>query len=205
VCSSDLQGKERAVSGQLLSTEAELVTKTKALEGVEKALFDRKTEYARFMAEFNVHPEISKIQHMHEAEIGSLKAAKAKVDEELRQSRAECMKLQSELDIIEKQVESTWASERMANAVLRERINDVASEVVRVATALEGLHSPIDAMVSAKLASETMPTAKNGANGHNGIGDILPALMQDDDGSRTPLVQRIRALRKRTADMPAPG
>ena len=45
---------------------------------------------------------------------------------------------------MQKQVETTWASERMANAVLRERINDVASEVVRVAVALEGLNSPID-------------------------------------------------------------
>jgi hypothetical protein len=106
---------------------------------------------------------------------------------------------------MEKQVETTWASERMANAVLRERINDVATEVVRVATALEGLHSPIDAMVSAKLPTENVPTGTNGANGHNGFGDALGSLLENNDGSRTPLVHRIRALRKRTAELPAPG
>ena len=54
---------------------------------------------------------------------------------------------------MKKQVETTWASERMANAVLRERINDVASEVVRVAVALEGLNSPINSLVAGKTAS----------------------------------------------------
>ena len=53
---------------------------------------------------------------------------------------------------MKKQVESTWASERMANALLRERINDVAGEVVRVAHALEGLGSPIDTMLAGKVA-----------------------------------------------------
>ena len=40
----------------------------------------------------------------------------------------------------------------MANALLRERINDVAGEVVRVAHALEGLGSPIDTMLAGKVA-----------------------------------------------------
>lgn len=202
---AELQGRERAASAQLLSTETELVTKTKALSEIERALAERKSEFARFMAEFNVHPEISSLRQVHAVEIGSLKAAKAEVEEQLRQSKEDCINLQCEINAIEKQVELTWSSERMANAVLRERINDVASEVVRVATALEGLHSPIDAMVSAKFATQGTRTEANGVNGHHGFGDALGALMENGDGSKTPLVHRIRALRKRTAELPAPG
>jgi len=162
-----LQDKEMALAGQLRTTEAELGAKSKALEHVEKTLADRKAELAKFMAEFNVHPEISKVRSVHAAEIENLKADKALVEEQLRQSKEECLKLQFEIDAIGKQVETTWASERMANAVLRERINDVASEVVRVAVALEGLNSPIDTLVAAKAVSEQAerPQWRNGGNG----------------------------------------
>jgi hypothetical protein len=160
------------------------------------------------MAEFNVHPEIGKLRQVQAAEMQEIKAEKAQVEEQLRQSKGQCLTLQCKISVMEKQVETTWASERMANAVLRERINDVASEVVRVATALEGLHSPIDAMVSAKLPTESVPTGTNGANGHNGhngFADALGPLLENNDGSRAPLVHRIRALRQRTAELPAPG
>jgi len=196
-----LQDKEMALAGQLRTTEAELGAKSKALEHVEKTLADRKAELAKFMAEFNVHPEISKVRSVHAAEIENLKADKALVEEQLRQSKEECLKLQFEIDAIGKQVETTWASERMANAVLRERINDVASEVVRVAVALEGLNSPIDTLVAAKAVSEQAEAAANGGNGQG----AFPAIAENGEGPKATLVHRIRALRKRTPQLPAPG
>ena len=62
---------------------------------------------------------------------------------------------------MKRETEETWASERVENALLRERINDVAAEVARLASALEGPNSPIDAI----LAAETSRAAeRRGAN-----------------------------------------
>ena len=87
-------------------------------------------------------------------------------------SREECGALQQEMAILKKQVEATWASERMANALLRERINDVAGEVVRVAHALEGLGSPIDTMLAGKLGRARRRGRRNSAHR-----TILPTAM----------------------------
>ncbi len=99
---------------------------------------------------------------------------------------------------MQKQVETTWASERMANAVLRERINDVASEVVRVAVALEGLNSPINSLVAGKAANAQAQTAESSPAGENG--EIsLPAAIENGEGTGSELIHRIRALRQRSA------
>ena len=102
---------------------------------------------------------------------------------------------------LKRQVEATWASERMANAVLRERINDVAGEVVRVAHALEGLGSPIETMLAGK-ASELAA-----ALGPAGNGSMAP--MTGGDDSKGSLAYRIRSMQKRAArvaaDVDRPG
>src|SRR5262249_11244820 len=199
-----LQDRERAVSTQLQATDAELAVKTSALTEVEKILAERKAELAKFMAESDVHPTLAKAESRHLAEIERMRAEKALVEEQLRQSRDECLKLQFEIETIGKQVETTWASERMANAVLRERINDVATEVVRVAVALEGLGSPVDALIAGKAAVReinaevTVSTVSAGENGQ-----ISPIIDGVDD--KADLVHRIRALRKRSNQLPAPG
>ena len=99
---------------------------------------------------------------------------------------------------MQKQVETTWASERMANAVLRERINDVASEVVRVAVALEGLNSPINSLVAGKAANAQAQTAESAPAGENG--EIsLPGAIENGEATGSELIHRIRALRQRSA------
>ena len=52
---------------------------------------------------------------------------------------------------MKREAEATWAAERVENALLRERINDVAAEVARLTSVLEGPGSRIDAI----LAEET--------------------------------------------------
>ena len=143
-------------------------------------------------------PELAKAESRHAAEIESLKAEKSSVEEQLKRSRDECAKLHDYIESMKKQVETTWASERMANAVLRERINDVASEVVRVAVALEGLNSPMDSLVAGKTASVQARTDDASIDGENG--EIsLPASVGNGDGTSSELIHRIRALRQRTA------
>ncbi len=191
-----LQDKERAVGTQLRATETTLAGKARDLEQIEQALADRKAEYARFMNDFNLHPELAKAELRHKAEVEALKSEKATLREQLEGARAECAKLKDDMTAMQKQVETTWASERMANAVLRERINDVASEVVRVAVALEGLNSPMDSLVASKGGNAQLEEpASNGQNGEI----TLPVPLDNGDGGSSDLIHRIRALRQRAA------
>ncbi len=77
-----------------------------------------------------------------------MKAEKAAVEEQLRLARDERAKLQRDVQAIQQQAESSWATERMENALLRERINDIAAEVAKLAMQLEGPNSPIEAILS---------------------------------------------------------
>jgi chromosome segregation ATPase len=197
-----LEDKQRTLTGQLHEIEADLAIKTIALLDVEKALSDRKAELAKLMAESNVHPTLAKAEARHRADMEAAKAEKALVEERLRQSREECLKLQGELTSISKQVESTWATERMANAVLRERINDVATEVVRVAVALEGLGSPVDALIAGKTATAEAEAAAEAEVQPVESGQV-PLLVDGGEDSKANLVHRIRALRSRSLQLPA--
>ena len=65
-----------------------------------------------------------------------------------RGAQEERAQLQHEIAGMKREAESTWASERVENALLRERINDVAAEVARLTCALEGPGSPIEAILA---------------------------------------------------------
>jgi chromosome segregation ATPase len=113
-----------------------------------------------------------------------LKSEKAAVEEQLRIARDERAKLQRDINAIQQQAESTWAQERMENALLRERINDIAAEVAKLAIQLEGPNSAIEAM----LAAEPAIPAKT-ARPANGA--AASAGMPEGGGT---LAERIRAL-----------
>src|SRR5207344_2861143 len=90
-----------------------------------------------------------------------------------------------ELATMKRETEEAWASERVENALLRERINDVAAEVARLASALEGPNSPIDALLAAETSRErTNPVVSTvgadvdlAAPSHNGnLADRIRAL-----------------------------
>ncbi|WP_213739168.1 hypothetical protein [Bradyrhizobium sp. dw_411] len=112
-----------------------------------------------------------------------LRTEKAAMEEQLRIARDERSKAQRDLNAIQQQAESSWATERMENALLRERINDIAAEVAKLAMQLEGPNSPIEAM----LAAEPMIPAKT-ARAANGVAN---GGMPEGGGT---LAERIRAL-----------
>ena len=58
---------------------------------------------------------------------------------------------------MKREAEQTWAAERVENALLRERINDIAAEIARLTVALEGADSPIEAMLAGEPASRQRP------------------------------------------------
>ena len=93
--------------------------------------------------------------------IEKLRSEKAAVEQQLRVARDERAKLQRDINAIQQQAESSWATERMENALLRERINDIAAEVAKLAMQLEGPNSPIEAMLASEPAGSSKPA--NGA------------------------------------------
>jgi chromosome segregation ATPase len=101
--------------------------------------------------------------------IEKLRSEKASVEEQLRTTRDDRAKLQRDINAIQQQAESSWATERMENALLRERINDIAAEVAKLAITLEGPNSPIEAMLGSDTA--TAAKAANDATANGGIAE----------------------------------
>jgi chromosome segregation ATPase len=79
-----------------------------------------------------------------------LRSEKAALEDQLGIARDERAKAQRDLTAMQQQAESSWATERMENALLRERINDIAAEVAKLAMQLEGPNSTIDAILAAE-------------------------------------------------------
>ena len=97
----------------------------------------------------------------------TLKAEKAQLQAELGRTRDERNRLANDLAGMKRETEESWASERVENALLRERINDVAAEVARLASALEGPNSPIDAILAAETVRDrTVAVTSHGETKH---------------------------------------
>ena len=112
----------------------------------------------------------------------------AQLETQLAAAVEERTKLQREIGTMRRDAESTWAAERVENALLRERINDVAAEVARLTAALEGPGSPIESMLIE--AASAGPTAHT-ANSRD------PVAAENGDSTaenKNTLADRIRAL-----------
>src|SRR3954462_2389663 len=123
------------------------------------------------------------------AAMESIRAEKTALEEQLRTARDERAKLQRDINAIQQQAESAWATERMENALLRERINDIAAEVAKLAMQLEGPNSPIEALLAAEAGQPPRPAPRpaNDAPAKGTAEGTLP------EGGGT-LAERIRAL-----------
>ena len=83
------------------------------------------------------------------ARLGSVDQFQADVrqlEEQLDVALGERSKLQHEIAAMKRAAELTWAAERIESALFRERINDIAYEVVRITQALESPGSSIAPM-----------------------------------------------------------
>ena len=109
----------------------------------------------------------------------------AQLEAQLAAAIEERSKLQREIGGMKRDAESTWAAERVENALLRERINDVAAEVARLTAVLEGPGSPIESMlveaanVGHTAADRDSAAAENGdttTEGRNTLADRIRAL-----------------------------
>ncbi|MES1155191.1 MAG: hypothetical protein ABUL48_02060, partial [Pseudorhodoplanes sp.] len=123
-----------------------------------------------------------------------LASEKEQLQSELDRTKEERAQLLSELNSLKREAESAWAAERVENALLRERINDVAAEVARMTVVLEGPNSPIEAI----LAGDTSAVHST-VNGVNGDGARSSAGAE----SKGNLAERMRALQSRASRVPS--
>jgi chromosome segregation ATPase len=216
---TDARGKLEGLSArtgelerQLQSQSAEAALLNKRIGELEnrlgdqgKLLAERDYEIERLRAEAeaarklesDLRGELANAGGRDSGAADKFKADIAQLEAQLAAAVAERGKLQTEIATMKHAAETTWASERVENALLRERINDVAAEVARLTAALEGPGSPIETMLAAAQETQHASGQANGngavngnrANGAADSGKIEPAAAQ-----KGTLADRIRAL-----------
>jgi chromosome segregation ATPase len=134
--------------------------------------------------ETDLRQELASVDRRHGATTDTLASEKAAVQAQLDRAREERAKLQREIATMKRDAETSWAAERVENALLRERINDVAAEVVRLTSVLEGPGSRIEAI----LAETAAPA-----------GTVNGAPQPNSEEPRGSLAERIRALQNRAS------
>ena len=210
---TNARGKLDQLNARKTDLEQQLVAQTTEAEQFNHRVQELETrlgEQGRLMAQRD--DEIERLRHEAEAArkahdelansnlrssgpVDGHKAEIARLEGELAAAVEVRAKLESEITDLKREAESTWAAERVENALLRERINDVAAEVARLTAALEGPDSPIDAMLAAgarDLNLAAMP-ANGGPPITMGRGEAGPARIEPNEQRRT-LADRIRAL-----------
>ena len=185
------QVKEAEMLGSRVNDlEARLATQGKLL--AEREFENNQLRQANETADRTVKELRVEIAALHEGGrspgFEKLRAEKAAVEEQLRIARDERSKLQRDINAIQQQAESSWATERMENALLRERINDIAAEVAKLAIQLEGPNSAIEAMLVAAEPSTPPKAAPKPANANTAAPSAPP------EGGGGTLAERIRAL-----------
>jgi chromosome segregation ATPase len=122
-----------------------------------------------------------------------LRTENAQLQAALGHTKDERDRFARDLGSMKRETEENWASERVENALLRERINDVAAEVARLASALEGPNSTIDALLAAET-SRGLSTAAPVVGASN-----VEMAEPSDTGN---LADRIRALQTHASRLP---
>jgi chromosome segregation ATPase len=161
-------------------------------ESVSDNLRAEATNAQRVEAE--VRAALAEAEDRHRFATETIRGEKGSLAEQLKRSEEERAKLQRELAAMKQETEGAWATERMENALLRERINDVAAEVARLTATLEGPGSPIASI----LGSETAHSGQE-SNGSNGAAVPIAPPIEESKGT---LADRIRALQSRASQVP---
>jgi chromosome segregation ATPase len=154
--------------------------------------------------EADVRGELAEAEQRRKISTEALLGEKKILDDQLRQAQDERAKLQQEIATMKRNAEAAWAAERMENAVLRERINDVAAEVARLTVTLEGPGSPIETILAEAGASPAAAADKTpNGKGKGAPAPAAPAAASNVEPAKGTLADRIRALQSRTSRVPA--
>jgi len=203
---ADERGKVENLGNRVAQLERQLVAQTTEAEILGRRVQDlegRLTEQGRVVVEreyaanqareelaaarkveADLRAELAATGDRHRESADVVRADNIRLQSEVSQLTEERTRLQQEVATMKREAEQTWASERVENALLRERINDIAAEVARLTMALEGPNSPIEAILAEAPAT-------GGANGAS------PTHGEPPRGGN--LVDRIRALQDRAS------
>jgi chromosome segregation ATPase len=220
---SDELAEERGKAGELGIRVGQLdrqlvaqTTESEVLDRRVQELTARLDEQGRFLAdrefvsdrlrneassaqkiESEIRAALADAENRHRVATEAIRSEKASIEEQLKQSQDERVRLQREIAAMKRDAENTWANERVESALLRERINDVAAEVARLTATLEGPASPIAAILNSDAGHSA--GAPNGSNG--AALSIAPQIGE----SKGTLADRIRALQSRASQVPQPS
>jgi len=205
--------KSETLTSRATELERQIIAQTTEAEVLGRRvqeLLARSDEQGRFLSEreqssdalrtdfssaqqtvLDLRKALAEAEHRSRSSHESIEAERLGLEIQLKQSQAEREKLQNEIVSMKREAEATWATERMENAVLRERINDVAAEVARLTSVLEGPGSPIDVMLAGAPAVPLAPTAA--------------AAPRNGESTRGSLADRMRALQSRASQVPQPS
>ncbi len=226
----DARGKVENLSGRVSDLDRQLVVQTKETELLSTRVTDLENRLAiqgKILAEreyennlLRQQAEAAKLteQKLREdaasgtgnsSAMDKLRAEKASLEEQLTVARDERAKVQRDINLIQQQAESSWSTERMENALLRERINDIAAEVAKLAVTLEGPDSPIEAILASEeqkpaISAIVKAATTNGAvaNGAVSNGAASNSTATEPRGT---LAERIRALQSHASRARQPG
>jgi chromosome segregation ATPase len=182
------QATEAEILGRRVQDlETRLTEQGRLLVEREHALYQLRAELdAARRTEAELRGQVGTSGSRHRETADAARADNSQLRVQLAQANEERARLQQEITAIKRDTEQAWTSERVENALLRERINDIAAEIARLTMALEGPGSPIEAILAAAPAT-------NGAGAGQGHG--APA------GGN--LADRIRALQRRASRVPS--
>ena len=145
-------------------------------------------------SENDLRTALAELHERASAAADALKTEKAQLRSDLDRITDERDRLARDLGHFKREAEEVWASERVENSLLRERINDVAAEVARLASALEGPNSPIDAILAAETVRDRTGNGTPSARGDAEFGEA--------PSSNGDLADRIRALQSHASRVP---
>jgi len=190
-----VQTKEAEILGQRAQDlESRLTEQSRLLNQSEFELkhLRQEMESAR-KVEGDLRSAILELEGRASSATQDLRTENAQLQATLGHTRDERDRFARDLGSMKRETEENWASERVENALLRERINDVAAEVARLASALEGPNSTIDALLAAET-SRGISTATPVVGATN-----VEMAEPSDTGN---LADRIRALQTHASRLP---
>jgi chromosome segregation ATPase len=133
--------------------------------------------------EADMRAEFTEAENISKAGTERLRAEKIMLESQLKRGEEERAKLLRDIDGIRREAETASATERMENAVMRDRIAELAAEMARITSLIEGPGNPIETIL-----------AESARAGSNGAGNGASAGGDSGNGS---LTDRIRALQTR--------
>lgn len=190
---------------ELEQLRAELTAEARSKEDAEARLAE--AEAARIAAEAEITDLSLRIEAGPAGAIGdNVQKALASVQSEkdvlagrIIELEQEREKLSAENAELRRVAGEEWETERMETALLRERLNDIAAEVVRLTHSMDGTAQHAAELVATEGADqpdgdESKPAVTNGS-GSNSEADAA----EEGEGNRKSLAERIRALQHSAA------